>query len=329
MRIIKTVIIGCGNITGLNEKDSKRIKPATHIGAIRKNSKFKLCGVYDLDNSKSEYFNKIFKVKVFLSIKDLLISTRAEFVVLAVPYKSNLKVFKEILKFKSKIKFIFCEKPMSESYASALKIHKLCKKNKVKLFINNRRLDNGVQKLEKIISEKKLGKLNYIEGRCSSGLYALGIHLIDIIKYISKHHFCFQYKSHDNFLKKNLKFSKNYTEDDPKIIAISDFKGTCCTIINSVRSKFSYLEIYLRFDKGKIYYDQSRNFIEYDFLSNKKKKSSIDYLIDKRKKIFFKPNSIFLSNYDYLAKNLQKKNNLLNFSHALQNIKTIETLKKK
>ena len=58
MRKIKTVIIGCGNITGLNEKDLPRIKPATHIGAIKKGSRFNLCGVYDLDKSKSEEFKK-------------------------------------------------------------------------------------------------------------------------------------------------------------------------------------------------------------------------------------------------------------------------------
>ena len=45
MRKIKTVIIGCGNISGLNERDAKRIKPATHIGAIKKNcpKKFYSC----------------------------------------------------------------------------------------------------------------------------------------------------------------------------------------------------------------------------------------------------------------------------------------------
>ena len=60
MRKIKTVIIGCGSITGLNEKDPRRIKPATHIGAINKTSKFDLRGVYDLDKSKAEKFKKIF-----------------------------------------------------------------------------------------------------------------------------------------------------------------------------------------------------------------------------------------------------------------------------
>ena len=58
MRKINTVIIGCGNITGLNEKDLPRVKPATHIGAIKKVSRFNLCGVYDLDKSKSEEFKK-------------------------------------------------------------------------------------------------------------------------------------------------------------------------------------------------------------------------------------------------------------------------------
>ena len=133
---------------------------------------------------------------------------------------------------------------MSDTYKSAKKIDILCKKNQVKLFINNRRLDNGIQELKKIIFSKKLGKLNFIEGRCSSGIFALGVHLIDTIKYISDHEFNFHYISQDKYKKKSLKFSNNYTNDDPKIIAISFDKKTYCTIINSVRSKFSYFEIF-------------------------------------------------------------------------------------
>lgn len=329
MRKINTVIIGCGNITGLNEKDPRRIKPATHIGSIKKISKFKLCGVYDLDKSKSEKFEEIFNVKCFSNIKDLLILTKAELVVIAIPYKNNLKIFHEIFKFKSQVKFIFCEKPLSGSFNHAKKIVKICNSNKVKLFVNNRRLDNGIQELKKIILSKKLGKLNYIEGRCSSGLYALGVHLLDSINYIADYNFNFVYKSKDQYLKKLLNFSKNYTHDDPKVIAISNSKNTYCTIINSARSDFSYFEIYLRFDRGKVYYDQSKDYIDYEYLSNKEKKSSIDYLIDRRKKIFYKKNSIFLTNYKYLEKNIQKKNNVLKFTHALENIRIIELLKGK
>lgn len=328
MRKIKTVVIGCGNITGLNENDPSRIKPASHIGAIKKISKFNLCGVYDLDLSKSEVFKQKFNVENFSNIRDLLNNTKADLAIIAVPYRRNLEVMREIFKYKTNLKYIFCEKPMSDSLIAAKKIDKICKKNKVKLFINNRRLDNGIQKLKKILLKKKLGKLNYIEGRCSSGLYALGIHLIDTIRYIADYEFKFESNLHDRFSKKSLKFSNNYVSDDPKVIAISNYKDTYCTIINSVKSEFSYFEIYFRFEKGKVHYDQSKNYIEYEYLSNKIKRSSIDYLIDKRKNIYFKQNSIFLENYKYLEKNIQKKNNLLEFTHALQNIKIIETLKK-
>ena len=223
-----------------------------------------------------------------------------------IPYKENLRVFKEILKFKSNIKYIFCEKPMSYSYISAKKIDNLCRKKKVRLFINNRRLDYGIQKLKKIASEKKLGKLNYIEGRCSSGLYALGIHLIDTISYISDHKYNFLFHSHDMFKKKSLKFSSNYIFDDPKVMAVSYHKDTYCTIINSVRSKFSYFEIYLRFSNGKISMINLKTLLNMNFIK-KGEKCSIDYLIDKRKKIYFKKNSIFLSNYIFRKKFKKKK----------------------
>ena len=53
-----------------------------------------------------------------------------------------------------------------------------------------------------------------------------------------------------NFLK-NLKFSKNYSEDDSKIIAISHFKGTYCTIEIQLDQNFHIYKIYLRFIEVK------------------------------------------------------------------------------
>ena len=76
-------------------------------------------------------------------------------------------------------------------------------------------------------------------------------------------------------MKKTLKFSKNYTSEDPKVISFSSSKDSYCTIINSVKSKFSYFEIYLRFTNGKVCYDQSKNYIEYEYLSNKEKLPTI------------------------------------------------------
>ena len=121
MKKINTVIIGCGNISGLNEKDLNRVKPATHIGAINLLPKYNLKGVYDVDKKKSAYFGKLFKVKSFDNLSELLMNTNAELAVIAIPYKNNLKRFLKkysVLKIKLNI---FCEKPMSDTFINAQK----------------------------------------------------------------------------------------------------------------------------------------------------------------------------------------------------------------
>ena len=41
---MKVLIVGAGNIAGLNEKDKFRTKPCTHYGAFSSNPNFKVVG---------------------------------------------------------------------------------------------------------------------------------------------------------------------------------------------------------------------------------------------------------------------------------------------
>ena len=45
--MIQTIIIGGGNIAGLNEIQKMRLKPATHIGYLKKYKIFKIKNFFD------------------------------------------------------------------------------------------------------------------------------------------------------------------------------------------------------------------------------------------------------------------------------------------
>ena len=96
----------------------------------------------------------MFKVYCFKSIDELLLS-KSDIIVLAINYKNNLEVIKYICQSKNKPKVIFCEKPISNKISSAKKIYDFCYNNKVKLLINNRRLENRYILAKRLIDSFK------------------------------------------------------------------------------------------------------------------------------------------------------------------------------
>ena len=173
MNKISISIIGSGKISIENELDSFRKKPASHLGAYLKYKNFfDIKGIYDLNKNKSEKYSKLFKVNCFKNIDELLLS-RSDIIVLAINYKNNLKVIKYICQSKKKPKIIFCEKPISNKISSANKIYNFCKKNKIKLLINNRRLENRYILAKKLIDKFKKEKITHVSAKCSSGLHSI------------------------------------------------------------------------------------------------------------------------------------------------------------
>ena len=60
--MVQTIIIGAGNIAGLNEIQKMRLKPATHIGYLKKYKIFKIENIIDSNEAKAKQFAKLFKL---------------------------------------------------------------------------------------------------------------------------------------------------------------------------------------------------------------------------------------------------------------------------
>ena len=104
-------------------------KSPLHIWGLILNIKkiFNVKGIYDINQNKCKKYSKLFNIKYFKSLNELL-NSRSDILVIAINYQNNLTVIKNICKSKKKPKIILCEKLISNEIISANKIFKLCKK---------------------------------------------------------------------------------------------------------------------------------------------------------------------------------------------------------
>ena len=127
----------------------------THYKAIKKHKNFKLIGCIDVNKINRDNFIKKYKIPCFKNLSEIKDKIYPELAIIASPTDTHYWVIKEILKNHKRITSILCEKPFGSKHEDANKILQICKKNKVKLFVNYMRTaDPGVIKTLRIIRSK-------------------------------------------------------------------------------------------------------------------------------------------------------------------------------
>lgn len=320
---INVFIIGAGRIAGLNELDKLRLKPASHVGAYMNNSIYNICGVYDKDKISGKKFSKLFKIKYYHNLQKGLLEADPNHISIAVPYKENLNIIEIVLKFTKNLKSILCEKPISNSIKSALKIHYLCEKNKVKLFVNNRRLMTHHQEIKKIIKNKFNGHIIEMNACCSSGLHAIGTHMIELIFDIcGDPEWVIGCKVKNNI--KKLPYSMNYHKNDPTVFSISKFQNEIKVFFsNTAETLYSMFEFKIILKDGIIESKDNLSKIIYrKFI--KPKRSTLSYKLSSPVVHNYKEIPLFKIISDHILSNY--KNNFKNYNHSpLNSINAIKS----
>jgi len=151
---INTIIIGLGRI-GIGYDEYTPNVTLTHYKAIKKHKNFKLIGCIDVNKINRDNFIKKYKIPCFKNLSEIKDKIYPELAIIASPTDTHYWVIKEILKNHKRITSILCEKPFGSKHEDANKILQICKKNKVKLFVNYMRTaDPGVIKTLRIIRSK-------------------------------------------------------------------------------------------------------------------------------------------------------------------------------
>ena len=289
----KVGIIGCGNVAGLYEMEGAiREKPASHAGAYMLRKDVEIIGCCDKDIKRAKNFASMFKIPFSTNSPERLLSKRPDIVSICVPYESNFAVLKSVVNNKNKPDTILLEKPISDSVAKAEKMVKLCKDNKVRFFVNNRRLSRTYAILKNVIKNEFGNQVISISAWCSSGSHAYAIHMVDILRFLCgdiKWVFAIREKEHI----KKLLYSNNFKPCDPRFSALIGFKnGSRGTLLNSARTDFLLFEIKIVCKKGIIVVEGDGKKVKYQKML-KPGKSLASYHLGAEKSIKFEQKRLF------------------------------------
>ena len=297
----KVIIVGAGNIAGLNESDPVRDKPCTHAGGYLHNSSFNLAGVVDLDINRAKEFSKLLGVPNYYSdVESALSEIRPDIVSVTTPYQVHHKIITQLVNSPFPPSEILCEKPISDSLANAERMLTECQSKGIQLFVNNRRLLPIYKHAVNLIDDELGGEIISISGWCSSGLHAIGIHMIDIFRY-----FCGDIEWVDAVEEidhvKSLPYSHNFVENDPRTSALIGFKnGVVGTFVNSALKNFTYFEIEIVGRNGKMRISDNGNKLEI-WQSVEPGESTLSYKLGAPENIEVTPEPLFTGLISALA----------------------------
>ena len=282
MKNIKCLIVGLGNIAvGYDGFIKNKNIFYTHAKSINASKSFTLIGGVDQSKKKRDIFYKLYGKPIFKKINESLSSLKPSLVVLSTPTNTHLHCIKEITKYKC-VKFIICEKPLSNNLLEAKKIVNICKEKKIKLFVNYFRISEpSSQKLKKIfLKEKNInGKVYY-----SRGYFNNCSHFFNLFEY-----FFGKFKSGSPTSK-----PKNYKKNDFSLNFNVKFDGAHIDFICK-NSRFNQFKFDLNYRNNSIKY--RRNGEQIFKINNKTSKVLIKNSMDKYQ----------LNVYNELSKHISKK----------------------
>lgn len=247
------LIVGAGRIAGLNEGDPLRESPCTHAGAYRSLPEFDLAGVVDLDAGRARSFAEQFRLPVATDdLSRALAQVRPEIVSICVPYPRHCDVVLSVLASAHRPRVIFCEKPIADSLARAERMVRACDSAGVGLFVNNRRLTPFYQRLRQLVAEDLEGEIIALSAWCSSGLHAVGIHMLDLLQFLAGSPAWVAAEAETAEVAR-LPYSANFVPGDPRVRALIGFeRDVVATFVNTAQTDFTYFEIEVLGRRGKI-----------------------------------------------------------------------------
>lgn len=243
MKKYSVAVIGCGSI-GLEESQFQiHIRPGSHAAGFHDHPKTFLSALVDVDSAKLTRAQKFYpKVACFESAVEMMRKIRPDIVSVATNTKTHLDVVAKIATMGPKV--IVCEKPVSMNIDHARKIIEICKKNRVKFFVNHSRLfDQSIRDLK----IKGYGPIVAGNAYYSRGIYNGGTHLVSLLMY-----YLGPIKKVSGFRNRG---NENWTdlENDMNIDGLIFFKSKAVVSIQSLDAKnYNIFDIHLYGKKGSI-----------------------------------------------------------------------------
>lgn len=186
-------MVGLGRIASLLEKDTRREKPCTHVGAITANPRCDLVGGADIDQERRELFREQWGCEaVYDDPRLMLIETRPDILIVATHPDSHLAYVSAAVS--AAVPVAICEKPLADTLFEARGIAALHRRGKITVVTNHeRRYSADYMRAQEAVTDGRYGRLLSVKGSLYFGrttrrdrmLLHDGTHLVDAINYLT------------------------------------------------------------------------------------------------------------------------------------------------
>ncbi len=182
---LSVAIIGAGRIAGRYDMDKIDGDPGTytHAGAYKKDGRFFLKKICDVDTKRAGLFSKQWGVETAVTDLNEIYSDYHDVVSVCTPDATHFEIVSNIIKHKA-AKTVFAEKPLALCEDEMLEIIRCTGGNDINVVVNfQRRFDGSHERLKEIVEEKP-GKLLAVNAYYIKGLDHIGITVVDTIIYL-------------------------------------------------------------------------------------------------------------------------------------------------
>jgi predicted dehydrogenase len=197
---LKAAIIGLGRIGVTLEDDPLRIKPCTHIGAMKSVPEIEVIAGCDIDPDRRDFFRKRWKIKsLYSDFWDMLKNEKIDLLTVATWTDSHSEIVRSAARIRG-IKAIVCEKPIAfDSRTGSAMVSECRRAGKILVINHERRFEDRYRAVKKLIDEGQIGTIRTIVGNVltavpqeqesfkidQTSLLHDGTHLVDIIGYLA------------------------------------------------------------------------------------------------------------------------------------------------
>ena len=240
-----------------------RKKPCTHAGAVVAQLGLNLAGVVDANAQNAELFKEMFSIPWSgQSVSAGLDAVQPDTVIVAVPYQVQQRVVREIVASPYRPRRLVLEKPLAADLADAHAILEACRDAGIMTLVNNECGAPVIAQIERILADSYDNEVISISAWCSSGLHAVGIHVLGMLRYLFGPVEWVRAVAETEHVA-SLPFSTNFTPDDPRVHAMLGFRsGQTGFLTNSALTRYTCKELEVTCRGGRLRLSDNGNRLE-------------------------------------------------------------------
>jgi len=322
----RMLIVGAGRIGGLNERDPVRRKPCTHAGMAQARADLELVGIVDVEIARARDFADLFGLDAaFDDVDQALATLRPDIVTVAVPYQRQAEIVLRIAESDHKPSRLLLEKPLAETLEQAEAIIDACEAAGIEVLVNNECAAAVYRQIRDILRDRFGNEVISVSAWCSSGMNAIGIHLIGVLRYLFGDlvHACARAETE---YVASLPFSTNFVPDDPRLHAMLTFEnGISGFLINSALTRYTYKEFEVTCRGGKLRLSDNTNLLQV-WTTAKPGASTLSYRLDEPETVPVEPGTVFDAIGGFLAGETGAGQDVIGGREGLANYRVLDGL---